>query len=157
MENTYLDQAHQKRIYAFACNYVANREDAEDVVQEVLLRLWKHSSHIDSKCTEAWIRRVTRNACLDALRRQKSYRSLVSTQDCELALQNTPAIGVDLPQHISTEEALNRLENPYRTIILLRYFEGLSCKAISRELGIPLNRVKVYLHRARRDLRALLE
>ena len=157
IENTCLDQPHQKRIYRLAYKYMANHEDAEDIVQEVLFRLWNHSSHIASEAMEVWISQTTRNACLDALRRRKSYCSVVSTQDCELALQNTPAIEVNLLQYIGMREALNRLEPPHRTLILLRYFKGLPCEAISQELGMPLSTVKVYLHRGRRHLRALLD
>ena len=157
MENTYLDPIHQKRIYRLAYKYMANREDAEDVVQEVLLRLWNHNFHIAHQDLEAWISQVTRNACLDALRRRRSYRSVVSTWDCESAMRNTLATEVNLLQSIGIKEGLNRLENPYRTLILLRYFKELSCKTISQELGMPLSTVKVYLHRGRRYLRALLE
>lgn len=157
MENTCLDQPHQKCIYILAYKYMGNHEDAEDIVQEVLLRLWNHSSRIASEAMEVWISQVTRNACLDALRRRKSYCSVVSTQDCELALHKTPAIEVNLLQYIGIRKALNRLEPPYQTLILLRYFKGLSCKTISQELGMSLSTVKVYLHRGRRQLRALLE
>jgi len=98
MKNTLLDQTYQKRIYTLAYRYMANHEDAEDIVQEVLLCLWSHSSHIDRECRGAWISRVTRNACLDALRRRKSYRSVVSAQDCEPALRNTPTTEAALPR-----------------------------------------------------------
>ena len=153
MEITALDSIHQKRIYGLAYQYMANREDAEDVVQEVMLRLWNHSSGLTGEEQEAWICRVTRNVCLDALRRRKSYRSAVETRAGESAVQNAP----DLLQHLGIEEALNRLAEPYQTVILLRYFKGLSCKAIGRELGMPLSTVKVYLCRGRRRLRVLLE
>ena len=55
---------HQKRIYGLAYRYMANREDAEDVVQEVLLRLWNHISRIDGEYMEAWISRGTLEANL---------------------------------------------------------------------------------------------
>ena len=157
MENTCLDPIHQKRIYGLAYKYMANREDAEDIVQEVLLRLWEHKPRNTGENEEAWISKVTCHACLDALRRRKSYRSVVSTRDCELAMQNTPATEVNLLQSIGIREGLNRLENPYRTLVLLRYFKGLSCETISQELGMPLSTVKVYLRRGRRQLRVLLE
>lgn len=153
METTALDSIHQKRIYGLAYQYMANREDAEDVVQEVMLRLWNHNSGLAGEAQEAWIGRVTRNACLDALRRRNSYRSAVETRAGELAVQNAP----DLLQHLGIEEALSRLAEPYLTVIRLRYFKGLSCKAIGRELGMPLSTVKVYLCRGRRRLRVLLE
>lgn len=153
METTALDSIHQKRIYGLAYQYMANREDAEDVVQEVMLRLWNHSSGLTGEEQEAWIGRVTRNVCLDALRRRKSYRSAVGTRAGELAVQNAP----DLLQHLGIEEALSRLAEPYRTVIRLRYFKGLSCKAIGRELGMLPSTVRVYLSRGQKRMRVLLE
>lgn len=153
METTALDSIHQKRIYGLAYQYMANREDAEDVVQEVMLRLWNHSSGLTGEEQEAWIGRVTRNVCLDALRRRKSYRSAVGTRAGDLAVQNAP----DLLQHLGIEEALNRLAEPYRTVIRLRYFKGLSCKAIGRELGMLPSTVRVYLSRGQKRMRVLLE
>ena len=153
METTALDSIHQKRIYGLAYQYMANREDAEDVVQEVMLRLWNHSSGLTGEEQEAWIGRVTRNVCLDALRRRKSYRSAVGTRAGELAVQNAP----DLLQHLGIEEALSRLAEPYRTVIRLRYFKELSCKAIGRELGMLPSTVRVYLSRGQKRMRVLLE
>ena len=155
MENTCPYQIHQERIYTLAYKYMANHEDAEDIVQEVLLRLWNHSSRIDKEKVGAWIRRVTRNACLDALHRRKSYRSVVGTQNFELILPKVQAIEKNLPQYLKT--ALDRLEDPYRTLVLLRDIEELPYKIICRELKMPLNTVKVYLHRGRRCLRDFLE
>lgn len=153
METTALDSIHQKRIYGLAYQYMANREDAEDVVQEVMLRLWNHSSGLTGEEQEAWIGRVTRNVCLDALRRRKSYRSAVGNRAGDLAVQNAP----DLLQHLGIDEALNRLAEPYRTVIRLRYFKGLSCKAIGRELGMLPGTVRVYLSRGQKRMRVLLE
>lgn len=156
MEITALDSIHQKRIYGLAYQYMANREDAEDVVQEVMLRLWNHRSCLTSEGQEAWIGRVTRNACLDALRRN-SYRSAVETRAGESAVQNASATEGNLLRHLGIEEALSRLAEPYRTVIRLRYFKGLSCKAIGRQLEMPPSTVRVYLSRGRRRLRVLLE
>ncbi len=155
MENTYPYQIHQKRVYLLAYDYMANSEDAEDIVQEVLLRLWDHSFLITSKDIEAWIGKVTRNVCLDALRRRKSYRSVVSVQDFEPSLQNAQAAEKNLPQYLKA--ALNRLQEPYHTLVFLRDVERLPYKIICQELDMPLNTVKVYLHRGRGYLRAFLE
>ena len=157
MENTCLDQPHQKRIYGLAYQYMGNREDAEDVAQEVLLRLWNHSSHIASEALETWISQATRNACLDALRRRKSYRSAVGTRAGEPAVPVPAATEGTLLQHLGIEEALSRLAEPYRTVIRLRYFKGLSHKAIGRQLGMPPSTVRVYLSRGQRRLLVLLE
>ena len=55
------------------------------------------------------------------------------------------------------EAALTRLENPLREIVIMREIQGLSYREISQSLELPLNTVKVYLHRGRRRLRALLQ
>ena len=157
MENTCLDQPHQKRIYGLAYQYMGNREDAEDVAQEVLLRLWNHSSGLTSEGQAAWLGRVTRNACLDALRRRNSYRSAVGTRAGEPAVPVPAATEGTLLQHLGIEEALSRLAEPYRTVIRLRYFKGLSHKAIGRQLGMPPSTVRVYLSRGQRRLLVLLE
>ncbi|MDE2812683.1 MAG: sigma-70 family RNA polymerase sigma factor, partial [Gemmatimonadota bacterium] len=86
------------------------------------------------------------------------YRSVVSTQDPEPVLQCTPAGeagDVDLRRQL--EAALTRLENPLREIVIMREIQDLSYREISQSLELPLNTVKVYLHRGRRRLRALLQ
>ncbi len=153
----WLCEEHRDRIYTFAFYYMGNREDAEDITQEVLFRLWQHSSHMDDRNVAAWLTRVARNACLDALRKRRRYRSVVSAQDPDPALQRTAApevCHVDLRRQL--EAALTRLESPYRDIVILREIQGLSYQEISQNLEMPLNTVKVYLHRGRRRLRALL-
>ena len=153
-----LCQEHRDRIYTFAFYYTGNREDAEDITQEVLFRLWGHGLRMDDADVAAWLTRVARNACLDALRQQRRYRSVVSAQDPEPALRRTPAVeagDVDLRRQL--EAALTRLESPLREIVILREIEGLSYREISQSLELPLNTVKVYLHRGRRRLRTLLQ
>ena len=157
MENANRYSIHEKRIYGLAYQYMSNREDAEDVTQEVLLRLWNRGSGLISEKQAAWLGRVTRNACLDALRRRNSYRSAVGTRAGELAVPVPAATEGTLLRHLGIEEALSRLAEPYRTVILLRHFEGLSCKAIGRQLGMPPSTVKVYLCRGRQRLQVLLE
>lgn len=149
-----LCQEHRDRIYTFAFYYTGNREDAEDITQEVLFRLWHHGLRMDDESVAAWLTRVVRNACLDALRQRSRYRSVVSAQDPEPVLA-VEADDVDLRRQL--EAALTRLENPLREIVILREIQGLSYREISQSLELPLNTVKVYLHRGRRRLRTLLQ
>ena len=113
----WLCEEHRDRIYTFAFYYMGNREDAEDITQEVLFRLWQHSSHMDDRNVAAWLTRVARNACLDALRKRRRYRSVVSAQDPDPALQRTAApevCHVDLRRQL--EAALTRLKAPTGTL-----------------------------------------
>lgn len=83
-------ERHRDRIFTFACYYLGNREDAEDVTQEVLLRLWENWRSIEPEGLPAWITRVARNACLDALRRRHSYRTVVSADQAREGGEETP-------------------------------------------------------------------
>src|ERR1700709_2660151 len=63
---------YQPRGYSFPRYLLSSREEAEDVTQEVLLRLWRHRDGVDEERLGAWLLRVTRNACYDLLRKRRS-------------------------------------------------------------------------------------
>ena len=155
-----LCRQHTDRIYTFAFYYLGNREDAEDVTQEVLLRLWNHWERIESDSLPAWITRVTRNLCLDSLRKRRSYRALVSA-DPDGDLQTMSAHPGSNPEsdlqaseiRKQVQRALDLLDEPYRSIIILREIQDMKYEQISDALNLPLNTVKAYLHRGRERLR----
>ena len=64
---------HRDRIFTFACYHLGNRDDAEDVTQEVLVRLWKNLDSLEDARIMPWLIHVTRNACIDSLRRRRTY------------------------------------------------------------------------------------
>ena len=149
---------HLDRIYTFACYFLGNREDAEDVTQEVLIRLWERGREIEEADLPAWITRVTRNACIDALRRRPRAGS---TGDDAFEHIASPAPGPDAEVEAAEfqqrlERALLRLPESHRAIVVLREIQGLKYEEIGEALRLPLNTVKVYLHRGRRELRELL-
>jgi RNA polymerase sigma-70 factor (ECF subfamily) len=157
---TKLVDQHRHRIYTFAYYHLGNREEAEDVSQEVLIRLWKNWQSIQTQGIPAWITRVTRNACIDALRKRKRYNAMVTAEeDCESRLQTAPVGGgqqsilekIDFRDRL--EKALSNLEEPYRTIVILREIQEMTYEQISNVVEMPLNTVKVYLHRGRKALR----
>lgn len=154
-----LCEEHRDRIYTFARYYLGNREDAEDVAQEVLLRLWDNWRQVEAGRLPAWIARVTRNACLDALRSRKIYRSVVSGEEREW-VDRMPAGGLD-PEALAEasefrqrlERALGELPEAHRAVVVMREIQEMRYEEIGTALGLPLNTVKVYLHRGRRALR----
>ncbi len=89
MLTAFEDTAHryQRRVYSFARYLLSNREEAEDVTQEVLLRLWRYSQGVDEERLGSWLLRVTRNACYDLLRKRRSEAAagIVRTFDDEAA------------------------------------------------------------------------
>lgn len=151
---------HRNRVFTFACYCLGNREEAEDVTQEVLIRLWKNLDSLEEPRIVPWLIHVTRNACIDTMRRRRTYRALVAEDPEGEAMLRAPsrtpgpsaaAEASEFRSHV--EQALHGLAEPYRTVVILREIQDLKYEEISVALGLPLNTVKVYLHRGRRKLR----
>ena len=149
---------YQNRVFGFAFHYLGNREEAEDVTQEVFIRFWKHRETIDEDQPLGWLLRVTRNASVDAIRRRKTYQRTVSVNSELLdyahgsnPLPDDNAESSDFRQHL--QQAVEELNEPYRSIVILRELQELKYQEISDALDLPLTTVKVYLHRARKMLR----
>lgn len=156
-----LVHGYQHRVYGFAYYLLGDREEAEDVTQEVLLRLWNHRDGVDEDRVLAWLLRVTRNACVDELRRRTTYHNLVDVNSERLdyaagsgLLPDDAAEQADFQERL--QHALQQLAEPYRSIVILREIQDMKYEDISEALGLPLNTVKVYLHRGRKMLREQL-
>jgi len=161
-----LDQAiesHQHQIYATAYCLLRDRAEAEDVTQEVLVRLWRNHARLDPVRLKAWLIRVTRNVCIDVMRRRKRddaalHRDAGLQAVASLPLDRAPAHSVlelsELGSRVAA--ALDALSEPYRSIVVLREVPGMSYEEVGQALDLPLNTVKVYLHRGRRRLRDAL-
>jgi len=154
---------HRDRVFTLACYILGNREEAEDVTQEVLIRLWKNLDSLEEARVLPWLLHVTRNACIDALRRRRTYRALVAPDPEGTAMSRVasttigPATVVENADFRSQLEiAVQELAEPYRTIVILREIQDFRYEEICEALSLPLNTVKVYLHRARRKLREKL-
>ena len=156
-------QEHQRSVFTFARYLLGSQQEAEDVTQEALLRMWRHWETLDADRLEAWLLKVTRNLCYDSLRRLRSSRKVVSDTADEEAAERVPAMEPD-PEQQAQEGALREqllaamesLREPYKSAIVLREVQGLTYREIGEALGTPLNSVKVHVHRGRRMLRELL-
>jgi len=153
-------ERYRHRIYTLSYYYLGQSDDAEDVTQEVLIRLWKHWDRVKDTNIKAWLIRVARNACVDALRKRKSYRSMVKEEDYDVVLAKAADDRLDPRSRLEISDlreqlrrALTRLDEPYRTIVILREIQELTYAEIGEALELPLTTVKVYLHRGRRMLR----
>lgn len=148
------------RLFGYALYFLGRREEAEDVVQEVYMRLWQHREEVDGSRVDGWLVSVTRNACRDQLRRRR-VRSAVDV-DSELLpevaspgrLPDAEASAALLDDVLRT--ALARLPDPQKSIVILREIQDMSYREIADALDLPMTTVKVYLHRGRRALRVEL-
>jgi len=153
----------RNRIYSLSYYFLGHKEEAEDATQEALIRLWENWNKVRGTNALAWLLRVTRNVCMDVLRKRRSGHAVVSGNDFDAALATIPGNAPDPREALETSDlqeqvrkALTRIDEPYRSIVILREIQQMSYAEITEALGIPLPTVKVYLHRGRRMLREQL-
>ena len=152
---------YQRRGYTFAHYFLGNFQEAEDVTQEVLLRLWQRGGGVEAEALLPWLLRVTRNACYDLLRRRKAGFGLPSSLEgvAERIATDEPgpeAAAAATEVQVRVREALRQLPEPYRSAVILREIQGLAYQEISDALELPINPVRVHIHRGRQKLRELL-
>jgi RNA polymerase sigma-70 factor (ECF subfamily) len=154
---------HQREVFTLARYLLSDREEAEDVTQEVLLRLWRHGGELDPGRSQPWLLRVTRNACYDRLRRRRSAARIFASE-IEGGTRPETADRAPDPERLAGATqfgqrlcvALDGLREPARSIVILREVQGLSYQQIADALELPLSTVRVSLHRGRRRLREQL-
>jgi RNA polymerase sigma-70 factor, ECF subfamily len=147
---------HHKAIFRVCYGILGDAHEAEDVTQETFLRYWQLSAEV--RGVKAWLVTVARNRCLDRLRAVKKFVDV----DPEVFEQEADP---DEPERQASRdekiERLNRLianlPEPQRSLIVLFDIEGLTGAECAEALKLNVNQVKVYLHRARRQLRRALE
>ncbi|MDZ4694743.1 MAG: sigma-70 family RNA polymerase sigma factor [Deltaproteobacteria bacterium] len=153
--------AQVSRAMAIAVRVLKDREDAEDVVQETFLGLWKRAAQFDPKRDDAvaWVVTVARSRALDRLRAKSSAARIVASAANEL--QPAPDAGpydvvVQEEQRHIVNSALQSLGPKHRNILAMAYFDGLSHSEISRKTHQPLGTVKMRIRLAMEQLSPIL-
>jgi RNA polymerase sigma-70 factor, ECF subfamily len=147
---------HHRAVYRLCHGLLRDRYEAEDVTQETFFKYWQRGGEV--RGVRAWLLTVARNACLDRIRAGQRW---VEADPAQLELE---ADEHDPEWHAKREESATRLQElvdrlpePQRSLVLLFDVEGLTGSECAEVLGLNINQVKVYLHRARRRLRRELE
>ena len=153
----------QRSVFTYACYFLNDKESAEDLTQEVFLKLWRNWQTIDFDRVDAWLMRVTRNACYDVLRMRRTAGKHV-TAIPEAALEAKADHKPSPADHAHAREvrslfrgALDQLGETQRSVVILREVLGYKYQEVAEALQLPLNTVRVYLHRARKQLRESLK
>jgi RNA polymerase sigma-70 factor (ECF subfamily) len=151
-----LVRRHQGRVFAICLRMMGNRQDAEDMSQEVFIRAFEKLDRYDpERPFGPWVRKVAVNICLNALRGRG--RKEVAYQegwdwDQESARGNPEREQRRQEERLQVQRALMALPAEMRAVIELRHFQGMRYAEMAETLGISLDLVKVRLYRARRRL-----
>lgn len=151
---------YSDRLYRMAFRLMGNREEAEDIVQEVYLKLWALRGDLMSyNSIEAVAIRITRNLCLDSLRRRKTKQEAVRVERVKGdACQETPADTLERKEEAEVIHALIKaLPEPQRSLVHLRHMEGKEYDEIAQMVNMNVNAIRVSISRARKQMREMLE
>jgi RNA polymerase sigma-70 factor, ECF subfamily len=147
---------YRRRVFGLAYSYLRNRDAAEDVTQEVFIKVWRALPSFDGRASlSTWIYTITRNASLSALRTQRPHASLSSPE----VMAEVDAIGElsDAETHVDAAALLkliDRLPEKQRQVVMLFYMQEQSHEEVGAMLAMPIGTVKTLLHRARARLGA---
>ena len=150
---------HGRFLYTVAYRLTGNHDDAQDLVQEVLLRVRKGLETYQPGSLEGWLSRITTNTFLDeARRRRRRPVDLVPEEPDRVVPPSPPAdlalAAETLPDDV--QDALRRLPPEYRAAVVLCDVVGLSYTEISESLDVPVGTVRSRIHRGRALLRQAL-
>jgi len=160
---------YQNMVFTTAYRLLADEAEAQDIAQEVFLRAYDRFDELKtSHTTGGWLKAVTRNLCLNHLKRHRFRRQLFS----ELAPDpenndEDPAERFAAPdtfsatletrdQQVVLAGALEKLPMSQRVPLVFHYLEDMSCEAIAQSLNVSVAKVRVDLHRGRLALRRIL-
>lgn len=149
----------KNRLFRFALGIVGQAAEAEDVVQEVFIKLWNNRQQMASiSNVEAWCITATKNLSIDKLR-SKHQRMVPMAAGFDLSDGSSTPYEAVVSQDVfdRVRNLMSRLPEKQRDIMQLRDIEGLSYQEIAETLGVPMDQVKVYLFRARKAVREGLE
>jgi RNA polymerase sigma-70 factor (ECF subfamily) len=152
---------HSARVYRLAYRLTGNMHDAEDLTQEVFVRVFRSLPSYTPGTFEGWLHRITTNLFLDMARRKQRIRFEGLGDDAARFMRDdvpTPAQAFDA-RHLDTDvqAALEALAPEYRAAVVLCDIEGLSYEEIAATLGVKLGTVRSRIHRGRAQLRTALD
>jgi RNA polymerase sigma-70 factor (ECF subfamily) len=152
-------RSHGRFLYTVAYRLTGNREDAEDLVQEVLLRVRRGLETYQPGSLEGWLSRIATNAFLDDVRRKKRRPLDLLPEDPDWVLPPTAGADEALAAQVLPDDvqaALGRLPEEFRAAVVLCDVVGLSYQEIGQTLDVPVGTVRSRIHRGRAMLRKAL-
>lgn len=145
------------RLYRIALNMLRSVHEAEDTLQDVMVKLWDKRQQLDAyRSVEALAVTITKNHCLDKLK-SKKHKNQLDVQEMELDSGfDSPYRKVELSDSMKVmQKAFQALPDQQRLLISLRDVEGYSYDEMAEQTGLEVNNIRVGLSRARKKAREL--
>ena len=157
-----LMRRYERRIYSFALSYVKNPQDAQDMCQEVFLRVYKYAGSYSARSSfSTWIHTIAKNLCVTFLEKEKARRGMIyesaensdgeERDPAENVTDGESAEDVFLKRDLvsAVRREAEKLPEEFRSVIVLREINGLSYEEIAEVLGLNIGTVKSRISRAR--------
>jgi RNA polymerase sigma-70 factor, ECF subfamily len=167
-----LVRRYERPVFSLIYRMVRDREAAEDLAQDSFVKVLNHIDRYNPDFKfSSWIFKIANNVAIDFLRRRQpdtismdgsphaASAAEIEATSFEVADRQETALDELEAREIGSaiERAIARLRPEYRSCIMLRHIEGRSYEEIATTLDLPLGTVKTYIHRARNELRAMLQ
>ena len=150
---------HGRFLYSLAYRLTGNHQDAQDVVQEVLLRVRRGLATYQPGNLEGWLSRITTNTFLDRVRKQKRRPTQALPDDPDRYLVGSPGVEAEMAQRglpDDLQKLLADLPADFRAPVILKDVIGYSYEEIAQHLDVPIGTVRSRIHRGRSRLKEAL-
>jgi RNA polymerase sigma-70 factor (ECF subfamily) len=154
-EREYNECVHQyaDNVFRFIVKNLRHEEDAKDVVQSAFEKLWRNRDAVETSKSKSYLFTVAYNQMIDHLRKAKRIH-LQEEFSADTRVHHQPVNNNNMKKAL--QDALNRLNEVQKSLVMLKDYEGYSYEEIAKITGLNEGQVKVYLHRARLALRNYL-
>ncbi len=139
-------------VYRFILKNIRHVEDARDIVQTAFEKMWRNRDSVENDKSKSYLFTVAYNQMIDHIRKGKRITLTDEFADTTRGSNLQPEANVQQ----TLREALNRLNETQRSLVMLKDYEGYNYDEIGKITGLNESQVKVYLHRARITLRNYL-
>jgi RNA polymerase sigma-70 factor (ECF subfamily) len=148
--------AYRRRVFGLAFSILRDRAAAEDLAQEVFVKLWQALPRYDGRAQlSTWIYAITRNAAVSALRRRPRTVS-ISEAEVQAEVEGIAREPAGSPDDAALRRRIEALPEKQRQAVTLYYLDERPVDEVAAMMGIPVNTAKTHLHRARASLAAAL-
>ena len=138
-------------VFRFIVKNLRHEDDARDIVQSAFEKMWRNRETVETEKSKSYLFTVAYHQMIDHIRKVKRIQLREEFSD-EIRIQDQPANNLKKV----LEEALSRLSETQRSLVLLKDYEGYSYEEIGQIMNLNPSQVKVYLHRARVQLKEYL-